>query len=76
VAYSPNPAAYTTAAIAICRDYQLLAETARVEAWTDETPVPPDFFGPMWPDGVPGYWYEIPDDATDEIRADPYRRSF
>jgi len=35
----------------ISRDFVLLLDRARREGWTDDTPVPPTVFGPLWPDG-------------------------
>lgn len=46
--------AATTAAIR--RDFDLLLEASERENWDDDTPVPPEFFGPMWPDGEPEGW--------------------
>jgi hypothetical protein len=43
-------------ASAMRRDLELLLETARAKGWTDATPVPPEFFGPLWPDGPPKGW--------------------
>ncbi len=43
---------------AIVRDYQLLASSANKLNWTDETPVPPEVFGAMWPEGEPEGWPE------------------
>lgn len=40
----------------IRRDFARLKRLAREQKWTDETPVPPDVFGPMWPEGVEPYW--------------------
>ncbi len=40
----------------IRRDFARLKRFAREQKWTDDTPVPPDVFGPMWPDGVEPYW--------------------
>jgi hypothetical protein len=40
----------------IRRDFVRLKKLARKEKWTDDTPMPPDVFGPMWPDGVEPYW--------------------
>jgi hypothetical protein len=40
----------------IRRDFVRLKRLARKEKWTDDTPVPPDVFGPMWPPGVEPYW--------------------
>jgi hypothetical protein len=38
------------------RDFELLARAAKEEKWTDKTPVPPEFLGPLWPDGEPAGW--------------------
>ena len=66
---------------AMRRDYELLKAAAQRERWTDDTPVPPEFFGPLWPDGAPEGWLfdstseepvdlvielEVPDNATGE----------
>lgn len=40
----------------IRRDFARLKRLAREQKWTDDTPVPPSVFGPMWPDGVAPYW--------------------
>jgi len=40
---SSNPAAV----LAIRRDFDRLRRRAKFEGWTDETPVPPDTFGPL-----------------------------
>jgi hypothetical protein len=40
----------------IRRDFGLLQQTARDEEWTNETLVPPDVFGPMWPAGLAPEW--------------------
>jgi hypothetical protein len=46
------------AALAAMRyDYELLRVAANEEHWTDETPVPPEFFGPLWPFGQPDDWH-------------------
>lgn len=37
-------------------DYETLRACAEREQWTDSTPVPPAFFGPLWPDGGPRGW--------------------
>jgi hypothetical protein len=41
---------------AMHRDLELLLETARAKGWTDATPVPPESFGPLWPDGPLKGW--------------------
>jgi hypothetical protein len=63
------------------RDFELLLVASELEKWTDETPVPQEFFGPLWPDGEPPGWpvteegsendqlvlqVEVPDDASDD----------
>jgi hypothetical protein len=40
----------------IRRDFARLKRLAREQKWTDDTPVPPEVFGPMWPPGVEPYW--------------------
>jgi hypothetical protein len=41
------------------RDFLRLQRLAREHHWTDDTPVPPDAFGPVWPDGLaPDWWTE------------------
>lgn len=44
----------------IRRDFARLKRFAREQKWTDDTPVPPDVFGPMWPDGAEPYWAVAP----------------
>jgi hypothetical protein len=41
---------------AIRNDFQRLKEASKREKWTDLTAVAPDFFGPMWPNGLPRTW--------------------
>jgi hypothetical protein len=43
----------------VYRDLDLLLAVSAKEGWTDETPVPAEFFGPMWPEGAPKRWPEI-----------------
>ncbi len=40
----------------IGRDFVRLKKLARKEKWTGDTPVPPDVFGPLWPEGVEPCW--------------------
>jgi hypothetical protein len=47
----------------IRRDFVRLKRLARKQKWTDDTPVPPDVFGPMWPEGVAPYWAVEPPPA-------------
>ncbi len=44
------------------RDFERLRQLAEHEKWTDDTPVPPSVFGPMW-EGTPPAWW------TDDILA-------
>lgn len=70
------------AARGIRSDFDILLTAARDEGWDDRTPVPPEFFGPLWPNGTPLEWpiqssgdekivleIEIPEGATDEEAA-------
>lgn len=45
----------------IRRDFDHLARLAEWQRWTDDTPVPPDVFGPLWPEGPPPGWPADPD---------------
>jgi hypothetical protein len=54
VAHGPVNAA----TLAMRYDLELLTETAKNEKWDDRTPVPPEFFGPVWPFRVPEKWPE------------------
>lgn len=40
----------------IRRDLNALKRLVREEKWTDDTPVPPEVFGPLWPDGRAPKW--------------------
>jgi len=40
----------------IRRDFDFLSRVALERGWTGETAVPPDVFGPLWPDGIPPAW--------------------
>lgn len=48
--------AYAAAIHPIRRDYNFLLGAARKGNWGDSTPVPPEFFGPLWPEGEPKGW--------------------
>ncbi len=37
-------------------DFDQLAKLAEWQKWTNDTPVPPSVFGPLWPDGPPAGW--------------------
>ncbi len=53
---------------AIQRDLSLLNAASEAENWTDDTPVPPEFFGPLWPHGVPEGWPKHLTDAETPAR--------
>ena len=45
----------------IRRDFDHLARFVQWQHWTDDTPVPPEVFGPLWPEGPPAGWPADPD---------------
>src|SRR5207247_2476335 len=45
----------------IRRDFDHLSRLAEWQKWTDDTPVPPEVFGPLWPEGPPKGWPPITD---------------
>lgn len=47
----------------IWADFELLKELSQREKWDNETPVPPEVFGPMWPNGVSEGWPKLSDDG-------------
>ncbi len=57
--------------VAPARDFDLLSRLVKKEKWTDDTPVPPTVFGPMW-DGPPPEWWtdniltDLPNESTAE----------
>lgn len=40
----------------IRRDFDRLVFLAKKHNWTDDTPVPQEVFGPMWPEGLTPEW--------------------
>ncbi len=40
----------------IRRDFERLRRLAKANGWTDDTPVPPEVFGPLWPEGYVPKW--------------------
>jgi len=54
------PGAEQSTLEAIWYDFQQLKEASKREKWTDLTTVTPDFFGPMWPNGLPQNWPAAP----------------
>jgi len=50
-------------------DFELLRTAAKREQWTDDTPVPPEFFGPIWPFGAPEGW---PNSEHQKPSSDPH----
>jgi hypothetical protein len=45
----------------IRRDFDHLLGLSNYFHWTDDTPVPPEVFGPLWPEGPPKGWPPITD---------------
>ncbi|MFO0848524.1 MAG: hypothetical protein U0871_08210 [Gemmataceae bacterium] len=43
-------------AAVVRQDYDHIARLAKWRHWTDETPVPSEVFGPLWPEGPPPGW--------------------
>lgn len=43
------------------RDFEQIAKLAESHHWTDDSPVPPDAFGPLWPEGSPADWPANPE---------------
>jgi len=41
---------------AMAFDIRRLRDAAAQKKWTDDTPVPPKFFGRLWPHGEPEGW--------------------
>jgi hypothetical protein len=48
-------AAQNEAATKPAKDLNLLLQLSIAQKWTDDTPVPPEVFGPLW-DGMAPYW--------------------
>ena len=60
-AYATVAYAYTfIKGTTIQTDFERLRQTARKENWTNNTPIPQAFFGPLWPEGEPD-WQAILD---------------
>lgn len=49
----PFPEAFTKC---LRQDLELIKENSHAQNWTDDTPVPSEFFGSLWPDGPPRGW--------------------
>ena len=58
-----------TAQAAVRRDFDLLLAASEEFDWTDGTPVPPEFFGPLWPEGEPEGWPRP--EPTDDHHSEP-----
>ncbi len=50
--------------LCVRRDFDRIARLVKDPHWTDDTPVPPDVFGPMWPAGRTPHWAEEPPAAS------------
>jgi len=42
------------------RDFDRLVYLAKKHSWTDDTPVPAEVFGPMWPEDLTPDWAKEP----------------
>lgn len=44
----------------VCRaqryDFLMLKRSSEIHSWDDDTPVPPEICGPIWPEGIPEKW--------------------
>jgi len=59
---------------AIWNDFQQLKKASKREKWTDLTTVAPDFFGPMWPNGLPRNWPAAPVTPPAPVAKRPRRK--
>lgn len=50
-----------TPLLSIRRDFDALLRLSEWQHWNNDTPVPPDVFGPLWPEGAPPSWPADPD---------------
>lgn len=56
----------------IRRDIDQLSKLASLQHWADGTPVPPEVFDSLWPEGPPAGWPAEPPASTENIPpADP-----
>jgi hypothetical protein len=69
------PGAEQTTIEAIWNDFQQLKVASKREKWTDLTTVAPDFFGPMWPNGLPRNWPAAPVAPPAAVSKRPRRNS-
>jgi hypothetical protein len=61
VSYAGSASEEENLVLSIRRDFDHLANLAKWSHWTDDTPVPPEVFGPLWPEGPPNGWPPIAD---------------
>ncbi|QJW94291.1 hypothetical protein [Frigoriglobus tundricola] len=59
--YATSVATESDFLAAFRRDFDHLSRLAEWQHWTDDTPVPPEVFGPLWPEGPPKSWPPITD---------------
>lgn len=50
--------------LCVRRDFDRIAYLVKKHNWTDDTPVPPNAFGPMWPKGLTPDWAKEPPGAS------------
>lgn len=56
---------------AMREDLRSLLHSSMAEDWTDETPVPPEFFAPLWPDGAPEWAQDDQSPLVESPNSDP-----
>ncbi|HVL12719.1 MAG TPA: hypothetical protein VM529_09145 [Gemmata sp.] len=56
------------------RDFDHLARLAEAYEWTDDTPVPPEVFGPLWSEGPPKGWPAAEVPARTELAIEAFAR--
>ena len=54
--FADTPDAHAKISAVIWSDFRKIKTTAEEEGWSDYTYVPPEFFGEMWPEGIPTDW--------------------
>jgi hypothetical protein len=59
----------------IRRDFDHLARLAEAYEWTDDTPVSPEVFGPLWPEGPPKGWPNADVPARAELAIEAFARN-
>jgi hypothetical protein len=72
--YHDAPGAEQATVEAVWNDFQQLKVASKREKWNDLTTVAPDFFGPMWPNGLPRNWPAAPVAPPAHVAKRPRRK--